>query len=219
MNIYVKLTGETIETLRTTLGVNGGTLDLSKGLLRLNDKNAVAALAEKQMIDNVNNQTYEQFLASIAKAEKAAETSTENQKAEKPQGEATAKEMSSDERNKIIGWKPTVGSIVRINSGKDTEHVVILAVDEEKFTAATVRLKQTNIPAEGAVILVKGKDVLYKNQTYRDKVTVTKEVTYGLTADQFKKGSGGMIVGKVIKMDKLQDLIDYANSVTAETEA
>lgn len=219
MNIYVKLTDKTIETLQATLGVNGGILDLSKGLLRLNDKNAVAALAEKQMIDNVNHQTYEQFLASIAKAEKAGETSTENQKAEKPQGEAPAKEMSSDERNKIIGWKPTVGSIVRINSGKDTEHVVILTVDEEKFTAATVRLKQTNIPAEGSVILLKGTDVLYKNPTYRDKVTVTKEVTYGLTADQFKKGSGGMIVGKVIKMDKLQDLINYANSVTAETEA
>lgn len=212
MNIYVKLTGKTIETLRDMLGVNSGTLDLNKGLLRVNDQAVVATLAENQMIDNVNNQTYEQFLKGISKTEKTGEapkgkkakdTAQQDAKEEKPV------ELSAEERNKIIGWKPAIGSIIRTGSGAEIEHMVILAVEDEKFTTATVRLKQTR-SATDSVTLKKGVDVLYKNPTYRDKVTVTKEITYGLTADQFKKGSGGMIVGKVIKMDKLQGLIDYA---------
>lgn len=207
MNIYVKLTDKTTESLQSVFGVTSGTLDLSKGLLRVNDPAVVAVLAEKQMVDNVNNQTYENFQKAIAEAENANKEANQGESAVTGEEEKPV-ELTAEERNNIIGWKPTIGSIIRTGSGPDIEHMVILAIDDDQFTTATVQLKGKAIT--DSVSLKKGVDVLYKNPTYKERVRVTKEITYGLTADQFKKGSGGMIVGKVIKMDKLQSLIDYA---------
>lgn len=212
MNIYVKLTGKTTETLQSVFGVNSGTLDLGKGLLRVNDPAIVDVLAEKQMIDNVNNQTYEKFKQAIAKAAEEASKAPENVTVTKEDnadaGEEQPVELTADERNKIIGWKPTVGSIIRTGEKGAIEHMVILAISDDQFTTATLQLKGKALT--DSVPLKKGVDVLYKNPTYKERVTVTKEITYGVTADQFRKGAGGTIVGKVIKLDKIQGLIDYA---------
>lgn len=191
----VKLSNYAIETLRTLVGLDDGRINLKTGIIQVEAKDGVKKLAEKFGIDNVNHKPYDEF---VVEEEKPA-----------------AVEHDLDKRNRIIGYNLEVGSVVRVRTDKGTEHAVIIAINGNKYTAAKLVLSAIKARTDGTVMvpLKKGRDIVYRNMTYRDIVTLTGEIAYDLEWTDFMKGSGGMIVGKVTNVKLIQPVIDIIGTI------
>ena len=191
----VKLSNYAIETLRTLVGLDDGRINLKTGIIQVEAKDGVKKLAEKFGIDNVNHKPYDEF---VVEEEKPA-----------------AAEHDLDKRNRIIGYNLEVGSVVRVRTDKGTEHAVIIAINGNKYTAAKLVLSAIKARTDGTVMvpLKKGRDIVYRNMTYRDIVTLTGEIAYDLEWTDFMKGSGGMIVGKVTNVKLIQPVIDIIGTI------
>ena len=191
----VKLSNYAIETLRTLVGLDDGRINLKTGIIQVEAKDGVKKLAEKFGIDNVNHKPYDEF---VVEEEKPA-----------------AAEHDLDKRNRIIGYNLEVGSVVRVRTDKGTEHAVIIAINGNKYTAAKLVLSAIKARTDGTVMvpLKKGRDIVYRNMTYRDIVTLTGEIAYDLEWTDFMKVSGGMIVGKVTNVKLIQPVIDIIGTI------
>lgn len=186
----VKLSIDGIETLRTLVGMNNGKINLNTGVIQVDGKDNLQKIAEKFGIDNVNHQSYEEIMGEATKP--------------------AAPPTTLEERNKIIGYELEVGSVVRVRTENGTEHAVIIAVEGKQYTVAKLVLSDIKERADGTVkiSLKKGKDIVYRNMTYREVVTLIGEIAYGLVWKDFMKGAGGMIVGKVTNLELIQPIID-----------
>lgn len=195
----VKLSNDAIETLRTMVGLNDGRINLKTGIIQVEAKEDVKKVAEKFGVDNVNHQPYEEFSAEELK----------------PAVPATPLE----ERNRIIGYDLEVGSVVRVRGEKGTDHAVIIAINGKQYTAAKLVLSAIKARPDGTVMvpLKKGEDIVYRNMTYRDVVTLISEIAYDLQWRDFMKGAGGMIVGKVTNLELIQPIIDLIETSSEET--
>lgn len=211
---YVKLSDASITELREMIGVDGGRINLTKGIVLVNGVDNLKKVAEKFGIDNVNNRPYEEVVAECTAPKEPAS----KKKAVTPDDTDDRDEMKKalEERNKIIGYKLEIGSVVRVKHKKGCEHAVIVAVYGDKYAAAKLALsKVTPETYKGAentmmILLEKGKDIVYRNTTYKDLVTLLGEVEYDLEWKDFLKSAGGMIVGKVTNLDLIQPIIDGA---------
>ena len=183
----VKLSNDAIENLRNMIGVSEGKLNLKTGVIQIEGKSNVKKIAEKFGIDNVNHLPYEEAIAEPAKPT-----------------------TSLEERNKIIGYDLQVGSVVRVKTDNGTEHAVIIAVNDRQYIAARLVLSDVTSADEGQmrIPLKKGEDIVYRNMTYRDIVTLTGDIAYDLRWRDFMKGAGGMIVGKVTNLELIQPVIN-----------
>lgn len=198
----VKLSNSAIEELRNMFGVTDGKVNLKTGIIQVSGQEDLKKIADKFEIDNVNHQPYAEIIPDAAK-------------------ESTTLE----ERNRIIGYNLEVGSVVRVKGDKGAEHAVIIAVNGNNYTAAKLALSnvtpETYKGPENIVLvpLVKGKDIIYRNLTYKDHVTLVGEVHFNLQWKDFLKGAGGMIVGKVTNLDAIQEVIELANEAVKNAQA
>ncbi len=191
----VKLSNEAIETLRTMVGLNDGRINLKTGVIQIESKDGINNLAKKFGIDNINHKPYDEFVAEEVKPAVA--------------------ESDLDKRNKIIGYNLQVGSVVRVRTENGTEHAVIIAINDKQYTAAKLVLSAIKAGADDVVMipLKKGQDIVYRNMTYRDVVTLTGEIAYNLEWRDFMKAAGGMIVGRVTNLELIQPVIDLIVSI------
>lgn len=60
-------------------------------------------------------------------------------------------------------------------------------------------------------MLVKNKDVIYRNPNYKKKVRVLKEVVIGLRIENILGGKAGKIVGKVVREETMQSILDLVS--------
>lgn len=123
------------------------------------------------------------------------------------------RELTKEERKQIIGNNLEVGSVVRIQVKNYVEHVVVIAVDGNKYTVAKLVLDKREPQTNGFIMiqLKKGFDILYRNMNYRYIVTLVGDVTSGLEKNQFLRTVDGIIVGKVTNLQRIQPIIDLAH--------
>lgn len=198
----VKLSNAAIENLRNMLGITDGKVNLKTGIIQVSAQGDLKKIAEKFEIDNVNHQPYAEIMP-----------------------DATKGPTTLEERNKLIGYNLEVGSVVRVMGDKGTEHAVIIAVNGDNYTAA--KLVLSNVTPENykgpenivLVPLVKGKDIIYRNPTYKERVTLVGEVHFDLHWRDFLKGAGGMIVGKVTNLEAIQEVIELAEEAIKNAQA
>ncbi len=186
----VKLSNNAIENLRNLIcGLSDGKINLTTGVIQVESKEDVQKIAQKFGIDNVNYKPYKQFIGEVA-------------------------ETTLEERNQIIGYNLEVGSVIRLRGEHKTVHAVITAVNGKKYTAAQLVLSKATPKADGTAIvyLEKGKDIVYRNMTYSDVVTLTSKMFYDLQWRDFIKGSGGMIVGKVTNLKVINQISDCSQN-------
>ena len=200
-NYYVKLTQEASEKLIATIGINALEINMAKGLIKVATLDDVRNVAEKYAVDNVNHQPYDKVMS------------------EKPTTSdfKPVKEFSLKERKEIIGKTIDIGSIVMLDLEEGIEHAVIIAVKDDKYVAARMLLKKTNKETPDSIPIRKGIDVIYRNPTYKDIVTVVNEVAYSLEASDFKKDSGGAILGRVVNQEILDKIVQW-NKKSEEEE-
>lgn len=187
MSIYnVKISDAALKTVRETVGATNAIMNLKTGVMYVRDIDTIQQIVSKLEVDNVNGKPYQQVINN-----------------------ASAKE----ERNKLIGNDLVVGSVVRMKTKSGVKHAVIIAVNGNEYTVALLILNNIDIVKSGGVKLKKGKDIVYRNMTYKDVVTLmTYEVTFHLRPCDFINSSE-IIVGKVINKDALNQAIEYANKV------
>lgn len=190
----VKLSNDAIENLRALVGLNDGRINLKTGIVQVEEKDDVIKLAGKFSVNNVNHQPYDEFVSEATKP--------------------AAPASSLEERNKVIGYALEVGSVVRVRTENGTEHAVIIAIDGKQYTAAKLVLSAVKEKPNGPIMvyLKKGEDIVYRNMTYREVVTLFGEIAYGLEWKDFMKGAGGMIVGKVTNLELIQPIIGLINA-------
>lgn len=219
---YVKLSDASTTKLQEMIGLNGGRINLAAGIVRVDDIADVKKIAERFCIDNVNYKQYDEIMAKAA----AQKNSTDQQKTAVSDNEAKQEEMKKalEERNKIIGYKLEIGSVVRVKREKGCEHGVIVAICGKQYNIAKLVLSKV-APAkykgsENVMIvsLEKGKDIVYRNTTYKDHVTLIGEIECGLKRKDFLASSGGMVVGKVTNLDLIQPIIDAAAETADDPE-
>lgn len=197
----VKVSATAIEEIKKVLGVSSGRINLNTGVIAVEDINDVKQLAGKYEIENVNFKPYEEVIGEAKPASK------------KPQ-----KELTQEERNNIIGCEIEFGTIVRVIDEKEVKHVVISTVnDDSTYNAVLVELRKPHPagqePQVEEIPMVKGIDVVYRNQTYKEVVTLVSAVMTDLSNDDFMKKAGGTIVGRVINqelLDKIEDWTEMA---------
>lgn len=230
MMYNVKLSETAVNTLRRIIGTQNARINLATGIVQVVDIDELKAIAENFEVDNVNHKPYCEVVKEAELKQKTA--AAESKK------ETAAVESTLEERKKIIGYDLEVGSIVRIKDDEKSMHVVIVAVRGQKYDVAVLQLAELDPKkrpdGEIQVLLKKGVDVVYRNTTYRDVVTLISCIAKDVEKSDFLKGAGGMIVGKVTNLTAIQPIIDVAkayaeseeteatpseeNAVTAETE-
>lgn len=186
MAYNVKLTQEALEQIKELTGIRKGVLNFQTGVLRLSPKSDVEEVSKLYGIDNINNKPYVDF---------------------NPQPE-----MSLEERRLIIGNKVQIGSIVRVRSEGIVYHIVITSVEGNWYEGAKIILSATGYDAENEVLLTKGKDVIYRNLTYKEKVRVLSDSIYGLKEENIIRGAAGKIVGKVVDEEVMQQIINLVST-------
>lgn len=239
----IKLNTEALNIVKAAIGANEGTLDLETGMIKVKSCMSMHGIAKRLKIDNVNNKPY----AAYAEAGKHLKTANADMKADAKKGQengvkadaksaektdakakfkAKAKAKAAlEERKKIIGDTVGVGSVVRVlfeteNPGEaELEHIVIIADKESGYVAARMKLTLEGELFEDEFVLQKGTDIVYRNMTYKDKVKVGCEFTDHLTEENFHKGAGGMIVGKVLNTGVLTKLLEEYEAFLAEETA
>lgn len=190
----VKLTEEALEKIKQITGIKGGNLNFKTGVLRVISKDLIEEIAEKYGVDNVNHKPYS--------AKKAAAKSHE---------EVNFQNLSLEERRQIVGGVIQIGSIVRIRSDKECWHIVITAIEREWFEGTRIILNDYGYNAETEVLLVNGEDVIYKNSTYKKRVRVLKNVIGTLKYENILDRGSGKVVGKVVKEETLQRILDLVS--------
>lgn len=194
MNYYVKLTQKSFEELKAAIGIDVQEINMCKGLLKVATADDVRKVADKFEIENVNRKPYEEAMAVAEKEPEAA----------KP-----VKEFSLKERKEIIGQAVGIGSIVMLDLEEGVEHAVVIDVKGDRYIAARILLKKTAKQTANSIPLRKGIDVIYRNLTYKQIVTVVNEVAYDLEASDFKKDSGGAIIGRVVNEEILDTIMGW----------
>lgn len=194
MNYYVKLTQKSFEELKAAIGIDVQEINMCKGLLKVATADDVRKVADKFEIENVNRKPYEEAMAVAEKETEAA----------KP-----VKEFSLKERKEIIGQAVGIGSIVMLDLEEGVEHAVVIDVKGDRYIAARILLKKTAKQTANSIPLRKGIDVIYRNLTYKQIVTVVNEVAYDLEASDFKKDSGGAIIGRVVNEEILDTIMGW----------
>lgn len=201
-NYYVKLNNKSFEDLKAAIGINALEINMCKGLIKVATADDVRKVAEKFEIDNVNCKPYEEAISENA-----------------PANVKPVKEFSLKERKKIIGNTIDVGSIVMVDLEEGAEHAVIIAIRDNKYVAARMVLKKTVKETADSIPMRKGIDVIYRNLTYKDIVTVVNEVAYTLEASDFKKDSGGAILGRVVNQEILDKIVQWDKEYEDENHA
>lgn len=193
MEYCLKLTDNAIAQIRMKTGITKGNLNFNTGVLRVSSKKDIEAVAERYDIDNVNNVPYAEYYASMKAEEKA-------------------------ERNIVIGKKIQIGSIVRVKYEEAVYHIVIVNVDGDLYEGAKIVLDSEDYNPECEVLLTKGKDVIYRNLTYKNKVRVLNDTISGVQDSNFIKGIAGKIIGKVVDYNVMNDIINLVKCGKNEPE-
>lgn len=197
-NYYVKLTKEATNQLISSIGFNAEQINLSRGLIKVTYVEDVRCIAEMYEVENVNHKPYEEVM-------------------KKPQFvPKPIKDFSLAERKEIIGTTVDIGSIIMLELEEGIEHVVIIGFNEDKYVGARVLLRKPKNDELEKIPLRKGIDVVYRNLTYKDVVTVVSEVAYELDKSDFKNDSGGGIIGRVVNQEILDKLILWNELEAAE---
>lgn len=201
----VKITDENLKQLQEILGITRGILNIDKGVFRVELKEEVETLAEKFNIDNVNWKPFDEFQNGTSQVsdDAADELLEENLK--------KSSEYTLAERIQILGSKVKPGSIVRVKTCSGTIHVVITKASKEEYQGYKMALDPEHYNQDTEIILEKGKDVLYRNLTYRALVRVVPEYITSIQKKDFVFGAGGLIVGRVINKEKLNDILNMEN--------
>lgn len=188
MRYDVKLSSEVMESVKKMIGAESGILNLSAGILHVMDKEAILRVAETTKVEAVNGKPYEDVRDDLQKA------------------------PETEQLKDIIGNEPVVGSIVRVKNNGAVEHYAIVKEEDGWYAATFVRLDDDYCFPDSEIPLFKGQDVVYRNFTYKQQVTVVKEVLCGLKKKDFIGGAGGMVVGKIINQEVLDRIIAMTKS-------
>lgn len=203
----VKLSNDSINTLREMIGVENARINLKTGIIQVGGIEDLKKIAKRFSIDNVDYKPYEEVVQAV---EPVPEVPVENT----PTGELTL-----EERREIVGYDLNVGTVIRVRGEKGTVHAVIVAARGNKFDVAELKLAEVKPEEDHDSILIplrKGTDIVYKNTTYRDVVTLRDAFAFDLEQKDFMKGAGGMVVGKVTNLMAIQPIIDAAAENYAE---
>lgn len=191
MGQCVKFSEEAMSQIREKIGLKSGTLDLETGIWKVNSRTDIEQAEKMYDLDkSVKENVY-----------------------------ASENDLSLEERRLIIGTQVQVGSIVRIKKDGKVCHIVIVSVDGQWYEGTKIVLDSRKYNPETEILLTKGKNVLYRNLSYKNEVRVLNERFYGFTEKNFIKGRAGKIVGKVIDeetMKKILKLIGFQEDDESE---
>lgn len=194
MYYHVKLSENAISQIREKVGIESGQLNLKTGVITVNSPKKIEDIAKLYGINNVNNKPYE-----------SSET-------------LTMLQQVGEEKRSLIGKKVEIGSIVRIRKDDEIHHIVIVSIDGMFFEGARILLTAENYDQVNEVLIKKGEDVIYRNSTYKDKVRVLTEHFFEFKEEDFIRGSGGKIVGRIINEDTIQKIINLAKDLKTPEE-
>ncbi len=196
----VKLSEKAINDLRNLLGMGYARINLKTGVVQVGNLKDLRRIGEKFDIDNVDHKPYEEVI-------QAAESAQEVPEEKSPTGEPTL-----EERRVIVGYDLNVGTVIRVKGEKKAVHAVIVAKNDNKFDVALLKLAEAKPEEDDSITihLRKGEDIIFRNSTYRDVVTLVDVFAFGLERKDFIKGSGGLIVGRVTNLEVIQPIIDSA---------
>ena len=221
----IKLNAEALNIVKAAIGADEGILDLATGMIKVKSCMSMHGIARRLGIDNVNHKPYSAY-AEAGKRLKAAPADVKKDTREDAKANAkTEAKAELEKRKKIIGDTLGVGTVVRVffeteNPGEaELEHIVIIAEKESGYVASRMKLTTEGDLSEGEFVLQKGKDIVYKNMTYKNEVKVGCGFTDHVTENDFHKGAGGMIVGKVLNNKVLEELIKEYEEILAEETA
>lgn len=238
----IKLDDQGREKLCKDIGLPNCKINLAKGIIQVFKKNDIQAVASQYGIDNIDYVPYEEFVrAATSDKSKLTEKHqcqgvntqvVETKRQITPQGETTDVHVENQQTAESTtsttqkAQKPKVkisskiepGSIVLVKDKEKTMHLVITDIHEGKYNGARMVLDSSNFAPNAQILLVKGKDVVYRNPTYKDEVIVLRKRVLDLRENDFIKIGNTRVVGKIINPDTMQRIWKLVN-VTPQTIA
>lgn len=231
----IKLDDQGREKLCKDIGLPNCKINLAKGIIQVFKKNDIQAVASQYGIDNIDYVPYEEFVrAATSGKSKTIEKYqcqgvntpvAETKRQITPQGETTDFHVENQQTAESTtsttqkAQKPKVkisskiepGSIVLVKDKGKTMHLVITDIHEGKYNGARILLDSSNFAPNAQILLVKGKDVVYRNPTYKDKVIVLRKRVLDLRENNFIKIGNTRVVGKIINPDTMQQIWELVN--------
>lgn len=188
MYYNIKLTDSAVKNLRKLIGIDAQQINLATGIIKVSDLSAVKEAGKRFEIDNVNFKSYEEIVGEPVEL----------------------KELSQKERVEIIGRQLELGCIIRVMTEGGLEHAAIASVEDGKYTVAKIELRKCKNGSESEIPLRKDVDVIYRNMTYKNIVTLTNQIARDLVCEDFLQKSGGLIVGRIVNQQILDLLTEWA---------
>lgn len=197
MSFNIKLTEEGIKKLREELGFDNGKINLSSGIIQVANLELVKEIVKRYDVDNVNKISIS--LLNVTSPE------LEN-------------EESLDPKSQVDESNIEIGSIIRLKRNERTIHAVVTKMYGTCYDAAKVILDTSKTGRQDEIVLYKGKDVEFKNPTYRSAVKVITNYLNGLQKKDIMYEGKGTVVGKVINEEKMQQIINMIKSKKEQTK-
>ena len=218
----VKLDEQGTAQLLKDIGLPVYKINLKKGIIQVCGKDDIQAIADRYGIDNVDNVPYQEFLSNdtadkrVSKAPGIADKSQGNTSQQK--AETTAMQSNARKTSKKISNKIEVGSVVMVKDKGKTMHLVVTDIRGNKYNGARMILGSANFVPNAQILLVKDKDVIYKNPTYKAEVIVTRKRVLDLKETDFIQVLGSRVVGKIINSDTMQQILELVKVVPKSVE-